>query len=84
MLDGTGHARDQAPATDGHDDCVHIGNLVEDFQAESALAHDDVFVIKGGDKDRSRLSSTFFCCFEGFVENVSDQNHFSAVVLGCF
>ena len=37
-LDGERHAGDQAAAADRHDDRVHIGQLVEDFETNRSLA----------------------------------------------
>ena len=44
-LDGERHAGDQAAAADRHDDRVHIGQLVEDFETNRSLPCDDQLVI---------------------------------------
>ena len=44
-LDGERHAGDQTAAADRHDDCVHIGQLVEDFETNRSLPCDDQLVI---------------------------------------
>ena len=49
-LDGAGDARDQTAAANGHDDGIHIVQLVEDLQTDGALAGDHVLVVKGVDK----------------------------------
>ena len=44
-LDGERHAGDQTAAADRHDDRVHIGQLVEDFETNRSLPCDDQLVI---------------------------------------
>jgi len=48
-FDGSGDAGDEASAANGDDDGFDIGDVFENFQAQRALAGDDVGVIKAGD-----------------------------------
>ena len=46
-LDGGGDTGDQPAAADGYDHHVHIRNLLQQFQAQGALAGYDILVVEG-------------------------------------
>ena len=42
LLERAGDAADESAAADGHDDGFELGHLFEEFEADGALAGDDV------------------------------------------
>ena len=65
-LDGKCHAGDESAAAHRHDDSVHIGQLVENFEADSTLTGDDLLVVVGVDEGHAR----FFLQLHGLVVGV--------------
>ena len=83
-LDGESHAGDQAAAADGHDDRIHIGQLVQDLQADGALARDDQLVIVGVDEGHAGLLLELDGAVVGVVVGTLDQLYLRAQALGAF
>ena len=81
-LDGKRHAGDQAAAADGHDDCVHIGQLVEDLKTDGPLPCNDKLVIVGVDKGHAGLLLQFHGAVMGIVVGALDQLDLRAKALG--
>ena len=52
-LDRDGDARDQAAATDRHDDRFEVRTVFDDLQADGALAGDDMGIVVGMDEHRA-------------------------------
>ena len=55
FLEGAGDAADEAAAADGDDDGFEVGNLLEEFEADGALAGDDFGVVEGMDEGAALL-----------------------------
>ena len=83
-LDGQRDAADQAAAADGADHLVHFGQLLEDLQADGALAGHDVGIIEGMGEGVAVLLGQAVRLTGGIVVNAGDQHHFRAVILGGF
>ena len=83
-LDGERHTGDQATAANGHDDRIHIGQLVENFQADGALARDDQLVIVRVDEGHTGLLLEFDRAVMGVVVGALDKLDLSAQALGAF
>ena len=45
QLDGCGNTRRQSAATNGHNDCSHIGKVAGDLQPQRPLARNDPLVV---------------------------------------
>ncbi len=43
---GNGASGDQAPAADGYDECIEVGEILEELQRESSLARDHERIIE--------------------------------------
>ena len=82
LLDGIGHAGDEAAAADGHDDRIHIPHLLEDLQADGSLAGDDLVVVKGVDEGSASLLLGFHRSGVGVVIGAGHQHHLGAQALG--
>ena len=82
LLDGEGHAGNQAAAADGHDDRVHIPHLLENLQADGALTGDDLVVVKGVDKGRAGLLLGLDRGGVGVVVGAVHQDHLGPQALG--
>ena len=65
-LDGEGHAGNESAASHRHDDGVHIGQLVENFEADGPLTGNDLLVVVGVDEGHAR----FFLQLHGLVVGV--------------
>ncbi len=79
FLERAGHAADQATAADGDDDGFKVGNLVEQFQADGALAADDLGIVKGMDEGSALFDAAAQGFIAGFVVAGAEQNHFGSV-----
>ena len=83
-LDGKRHAGNQTAAADGHDDRIHIGQLVEDLQADGSLPRDDQLVVIGVDEGHAGLLLQFHGAVMGVVVGALDQLDLCAQPLGAF
>ena len=54
-LDGEGHAGDESAAAHRHDNGIHIGQLVENFEADGTLTGNDLLVVVGVYEGHARL-----------------------------
>ena len=81
-LDGEGHAGDESAAAHRHDDGVHIGQLVEDLEADGALPGDDLLVIVGVDEGHARLFLQLDSLVVGIVIGAGHEADLRAEVLG--
>jgi hypothetical protein len=82
LLHRGGHARDQAAATDRHDDRLDVRLLVDDLQADRAGAGDDARVVVRGDERRARLPGEPLGGLEGLVEDLALQHDLGAIAAG--
>ena len=83
-LDGERHARDQAAAAHGHDHGIHILELVEDLQADGALACDHGIIVVGVNKGHAGLLLQLYSFIMGIVVGALDQANLCAQALGAF
>ena len=81
-LDGNRDAGQQAAAANAHQDGVDVGDLLEDFQADGALAGHHVHVVEGVDKDGSGFIRVALRLGERLVHVVAVQDHLRAVAAG--
>ena len=83
-LDGKSHTRDQAAAAHRDNDSVHIRQLVEDLQANGALARNDQLIVIGVDKGHARLRLQLHSLVVGVVIGAGHEADLSAQILGVF
>ena len=83
-LDGKSHTRDQAASAHRDDDSVHIRQLVEDLQANGALARNDQLIVIGVDKGHARLRLQLHSLVVGVVIGAGHEADLSAQILGVF
>ena len=60
-LDGEGHAGDESAAAHRHDDSVHIGQLVENFEPDGTLTGNDLLVVVGAPRTAASTSRPRTC-----------------------
>ena len=78
-----GQAGQQAAAANTHDDGIHIGHLLQNLQANRALARDNVFVIEGVHEDRAGLLGVALRLRQGLVHGHAVQLNLGTVIAGC-
>ena len=83
-LDGKGHARDQAAAAHRHDDRIQIGQLVQNFQADGALACDDQLIVVGVDEGHAGFFLQLNGLVVGVVVGAGHETDLRAQILGVF
>ena len=81
-LDGEGDAADEAAAADGADDLLDLGQLLQDLQANGALAGHDIVIVEGMGKGVAVLGGQAGGLAGSVVVHTGDQNDLSAVLLG--
>ena len=81
-LDGEGHAGDESAAAHRHDDGVHIGQLVENFEADSTLTGNDLLVVVGVDEGHARLFLQLHGLVVGVVVGTGYEADLRTEVLG--
>ena len=81
-LDGEGDAADQAAAADGADHLLHVGELLQNLQADGALAGNDVGVVEGMGEGVAVELGQAVGLPGSVVIHAGDQDHFRAVALG--
>ena len=79
LLEGAGDAADEAAAADGHDDGFDVGDLLEQFEADGALAGDDFGVVEGMDEGAALFDAAAQGFVAGFVVACAVEDDFSAV-----
>ncbi|MCY1426599.1 hypothetical protein D9M71_424220 [compost metagenome] len=75
VFHGQGHAGEQAAAGQRHQHLAHFGQLLEDFQAEAALAGDDVGVVEGRQQGGALFTGDALGFGLGVVLAVADDHH---------
>ena len=81
-LDGEGHAGNESAASHRHDDGVHIGQLVENFEADGALTGNDLLVVVGVDEGHARFFLQFHGLVVGIVVGTGHEADLRTEVLG--
>ena len=81
-LDGKGHAGDEAAAAHRHDDRIHVGQLVQDFQTDGALTRDDLLVVVGVDEGHAGLGLQLDGLVVGVVVGAGHEADLRAQALG--
>lgn len=74
FLDGQRYAGDQAAPTDGADNGFEIGDLLDEFEADSALAGDDFQTIKAVDVGLTLFFDDGFGVYFGFADVVAGEH----------
>src|ERR1019366_7763364 len=82
FLQRAGDAGDQSAAADGHHDGFDVGDLLEKFEADGALAGDDLGVVEGVDEGAAFFNAAAQGLFAGFVVAGAEEDDFSAVGAG--
>ena len=82
LLDGEGNAGDESAAADRNDDRVRVGQLVENFQTDSALSRDNPVVIKGMNEGVALLVAQIERSLIGVVVNAVDKADVRAELAG--
>ena len=55
-FDGKCHTGNQAAAAHGDNDCIYLGKLIEQFQADASLPGDDILIVERVDERKAFLS----------------------------
>ena len=82
MLHGIGQTRDQSAAADGHQDHVHIRQLLQNLQTDGALTGHDPIVVKGMDKGQPLLIPQAHGLGIGVVIHAVHQHHVGPIAAG--
>lgn len=82
LLRRGGDAGDEPSAADRDDEGLDSRRLLEDLEADRALARDDVRMVVGRHEDRAGALGELGRRGEGLVEDVPAQHHLRAVVAG--
>ena len=77
-----GHAGGQSAAADGHQDHVHVGQVLEDFVRDGALAGGDGGIVEGMDVGQALLCGQLGGQLGGIVKGFAVEHHLGAVILG--
>lgn len=72
----------ETAAADPDEDGPHLRALLQDLQADGALARDDVAVVEGVDEHRAGAVRVLLGGQEGLVDDLPVQAHVGAVLLG--
>ena len=81
-LDGKRHAGNQTAAADGHDNRIHIGQLVEDFQTDGPLPRNDQLIVIGVDEGHAGLLLQLHGAVMGIIIGALDQLYVCAQPFG--
>jgi hypothetical protein len=81
-LDRGGHSRDQPAAADRDDHGIHLGEFLDDFQAERPLPGHHVGVVEGVDVGAALLAGDLVGALLGLVVVDAMEDDLPAVVLG--
>ena len=77
-----GHTRRQPAAADGHQDHVHIRQLLQNLQTDGALTGHDPIVVKGMDKGQPLLVPQAHGLGIGVVIHAVHQHHVGPIAAG--
>ena len=83
-LNGHGDTADQTAAADGHNNLGCIRQLLQDLQADGALAGDHIGIVKGVSKGVTLFFGKTLSFPGCIVINTGNQNHFCAIALSSF
>ena len=83
-LDGKGNAGNQAAAAHRHNHGVQIGQLIQDFQTDGALACNHQFIVVGMDEGHPGFGLELDGLVVGVVVGARHQTDFGAQILGIF
>ena len=81
-LHGVGEAGDEPTAADGHEDHVHIRQLLQNLQADGALAGHDAVIVEGMDEGEALLVPQAHGLSVGIVVHAGDEDHVRAIAAG--
>src|SRR5690606_19056292 len=73
-LDGGRDAGDEAAAPDGHDDDVRVGCVLEDLEADGALARDDGRVVERVDEREAALAAQRLALLERLEDGAVEDD----------
>src|ERR1035437_155800 len=82
LIERAGEAADEPAAADGDDDGFDVGDLLEQFEADGALAGDDLGVVEGVDEGAAFFNAAAQGLFAGFVVAGAEENDLGAVGAG--
>ena len=82
LFEGAGDAADESAAADGDDDSFDVGDLLEQFEADGALAADDLGVVEGMDEGAALFDAAAHGLFAGFVVAGAVEDDFGSVGAG--
>ena len=82
VLHGVGKTGDQPAAADGHEDHVHVRQLLQNFKADGALPRHDAVVVEGMDERQPLLIPQAHRLSVGVVVHAGHQHHVGAVAAG--
>lgn len=80
FLEGTGDSADESAAPNGHDHGFNIRHLLEQFEADGALAGDDFRVVEGMDEGATLFEPPAESFFAGFVVAGAVEDDVCAVI----
>ena len=83
-LDGKGHTGQQTAAAHGHHNSFHIGQLIQNFQANGTLTGNDQLIIIGVDEGHACFFLQFHSAVMGVIVSALDQLHLGAQAFGAF
>ena len=83
-LDSEGYTADETAATDGHNHCFHIGQLVKNFQANAALTSHNQLVVIGMDEGHAGFFLYLYGTVMSFIIGTGNQLNLSAQAFGVF
>ena len=82
VLHRVGQPRDQSAAADGHEDHIHVRQLLQDLQADGALSGHNAVIVEGVDERQSLLVPQAHRLGIGVVVHAGYQYHVGAVAAG--
>ena len=83
-FDRHGNAGSKSAAADGNDNSFSIGEFLINFKSDGSLSGNDLFIIKGMNKDCTALFGFFSCGGISIVIDPVNQHNFCAIAFGCF
>ena len=83
FLEGAGHSREKAAATNRDDDGVDIRELLQQFDTEGALSRDNAIIIVGGHKNPPLRFGDTLCDSDSLIEIFTVENYIRAVRARC-
>ena len=80
--DSSGQTSEQTAAANTHNHGVNVRNLLQDFQTDSALTGNNVFIVEGVHKHRAGLFGVALRLRQSLVHSHTVQLNLSAVITG--